>query len=878
MKVGKKKVLAGILSAAMLTGLLQGTVLASDPVITEGLDFTRNVTETSGDGWVWESSTNTLTLNGINIDVTAQASSDTYGIKLPAGSTVVLAEGTQNTVAAADSSRSTYGIFCEGNLEIKGAGSLTVSAGQSTWRQGESIGIMAEDGDIAINGGSVNANGGNVTGNGARTYGILAEGGTRSITISGADTVIEAHGGDASGGPVTSSSGIRVSRGDISINAGTVKAYGHRATRSLGIGCPEDSGTISITNNADVTAVAGEVEDCGESYSYGMAVTGDITIRDSKVTSEGGRVPLTQEINDTTLATSYGIYMQADEWNDDTNRPESVLEVTNSQVTASGGDSDYWSFGIWAQGYINITDCENFISTAGEGSYYSCGIEAFNTITVNGDSDITAQGSESNGNSYGIWTLDMDVNDGPVEASGYTRGAVWTGIDMADYKNHIVYVEEDDVTGAGRQYAEDEQITVEDNLAKYQYVLITAGTLNLNITPADMIIYMGGSDGYDGTAGENMAQTGSTSLPKPLFYAELEGEIEGIDLSSIDKETDIAVTGDGGRRWEFELAGQDAQGNDLYYLNSTGYAEQEPVRVQFTDSEGNICTSDSFTPEYGILNASYDISIYQGGAAGIKVEGVPNCSVDTEDTGQLYVSYVVDNKEENPVALVKDVLETPVPGGSGAVTAPADTKYTFNNTTVPVDSAGVGLLFDSIYGEDGIREAVQARTDTMLGGADASRQYEARYLDLVDADNGNAWVQADKPVTVYWGYPKGTDENTEFTLVHFNGLHRGTDRITADMAANWDDVEIIDIENTENGIAFTIGSGGFSPFVLTWDSKEGTVEPGQPDGAGQDHAAGGSTVSGPQTGDNTNLFFWMMVLAASFAGAAGTAVYRRKIK
>ena len=31
-----------------------------------------------------------------------------------------------------------------------------------------------------------------------------------------------------------------------------------------------------------------------------------------------------------------------------------------------------------------------------------------------------------------------------------------------------------------------------------------------------------------------------------------------------------------------------------------------------------------------------------------------------------------------------------------------------------------------------------------------------RYLDLVDASNGNAWVTADKPVEVYWPYPAGT--------------------------------------------------------------------------------------------------------------------------
>lgn len=119
-------------------------------------------------------------------------------------------------------------------------------------------------------------------------------------------------------------------------------------------------------------------------------------------------------------------------------------------------------------------------------------------------------------------------------------------------------------------------------------------------------------------------------------------------------------------------------------------------------------------------------------------------------------------------------LNATVAAGEPGLTAAANTTYTINNGDVQADKAGIALLFDAIINTtDNDRTAqLEDRADKALGGADADRQYEIRYLDLVDRNNGNAWVKASENVTVSWPLPAGTDADTDFTLLHFKDLHR----------------------------------------------------------------------------------------------------------
>ena len=253
--------------------------------------------------------------------------------------------------------------------------------------------------------------------------------------------------------------------------------------------------------------------------------------------------------------------------------------------------------------------------------------------------------------------------------------------------------------------------------------------------------------------------------------------------------------------------------------------------MTYTDGAGIAVVSDHFDPAaIRDLYTTYEIELYTNTVTSVtaEVKGI-TCEIDYDGTGTLTVR-AVDDTDDNPVVGVQEALPRPVEAGEGAVTAPAGTTYTLNETTVAADAAGVGLLFDGIIDDGADRTgALLAELESELGVTVEDGNYQAQYLDLVDAHNGNAWVKASGAVTVYWGYPEGTGEDTDFALYHFKGLHRegansGFD--IEDVATS--DIERVTITKTANGIAFDIGSGGFSPFVLVWDDGDGGDKPWWP--------------------------------------------------
>ena len=104
-------------------------------------------------------------------------------------------------------------------------------------------------------------------------------------------------------------------------------------------------------------------------------------------------------------------------------------------------------------------------------------------------------------------------------------------------------------------------------------------------------------------------------------------------------------------------------------------------------------------------------------------------------------------------------------------------------------------------------------------------RYDFRYLDLMNPDHANAWVTSTKGATIFWGYPSGTNQNTEFTLVSFKNLNRedGTGFTTTTEDAvnqNLKEFERIPCSNTEYGLTFELDSDEFGPFMLTWVAND----------------------------------------------------------
>ena len=179
---------------------------------------------------------------------------------------------------------------------------------------------------------------------------------------------------------------------------------------------------------------------------------------------------------------------------------------------------------------------------------------------------------------------------------------------------------------------------------------------------------------------------------------------------------------------------------------------------------------------------------------------------------------------------------------------------------------------------------------TARGNSLEQRQYEYKYLDLINEHDGNAWVSSSEGVDVYYPYPEGTSYETAgdtvFTILHFKDLHREygfESGETIEQLINDCEVEAVPVEVTEQGLKFHVPESGFSPFAVTWQPKDlhtGPVDDGSGDGSVDDGLGGGSGAGGDgadaeeavaETGDQTNVFTWTVsgLLALAVLGAGG---------
>ena len=337
----------------------------------------------------------------------------------------------------------------------------------------------------------------------------------------------------------------------------------------------------------------------------------------------------------------------------------------------------------------------------------------------------------------------------------------------------------------------------------------------VTITPANMTIYMGGDGGYEGVVGEdgNLVgeETSYNSLPEPLFKISAPSDVNPTELTFTNKTT--------WNSWQPVLAGTGSDGTAYYRL--ADQTDNTPIRVQFVDKDNNIHESDTFNPtDVGNLYVDYDINIFSGKQDVVTVTDTNNKEYNiSRQSGTLTVRAVADSEpDDDPTVDVIDESRLPkVEAGKAVAVAPDNTTYTINDTGVPAVNVKPSLLFDSII-EDAADST--ARTDALKAritseyGADAN-VYEIKYLDLVDANNGNAWIKASKPVDIYWGYPATADQSTQFAVVHFKDLHRDGENSgyeTSDIENC--EVETIQAESTAQGIKFTVQPGQFSPFAL----------------------------------------------------------------
>lgn len=373
------------------------------------------------------------------------------------------------------------------------------------------------------------------------------------------------------------------------------------------------------------------------------------------------------------------------------------------------------------------------------------------------------------------------------------------------------------------------------------------------IRPVDITAYMNGEEGYEGVVSD--VQTGafqsSDSLPETGYYVSLPDEIDALlkgvwqDSDDITEVIDENGTSESvldlsdyvtfrnpstGESWALQMYSSGysmAYGRYVYRLVPVD--GQKPVLIKYTDDEGNICTSDQFSIK-DALYEDYDMELYLGAdsdslTAEIRIAEDEILNIPVElSPGKLRVRYVTKEQAESVTELVTSSAEVLPEEGTlkqAAGIVEPGTVFYINDSQIEVgEGAKPSLLFDDVVSsEDGAGDYGELLKDAALNvlNTEFSRpQYEAKYIDLVDANNGNAYLKADGPVTVYWPYPEGTDADTKFYLVHFKGLNREMQTgEAADLIAGAE-TEVMEIQTDEYGISFTADS--FSPYVLMWDS------------------------------------------------------------
>lgn len=303
-----------------------------------------------------------------------------------------------------------------------------------------------------------------------------------------------------------------------------------------------------------------------------------------------------------------------------------------------------------------------------------------------------------------------------------------------------------------------------------------------------------------------------------------------------------------------------------------------------------------------------EAGLYEVGlAAGEALEAETDAGADVVvevDPGTLTVRYVNDADEvaSGAAELTSAVLAASDLASSDASSfrAVVDDSAVFStNNRAELGLAGTdgtacsaepALLADELLlADDGSsREpAMRAKAERYLasqGIATANRSWDFQYLDLVNAHDGNAWLASSTGADIYWPYPAGTDENTEFTLVRYSDLYReyGINGVEAiDDALATTELSTVAVENTPYGIKFHVDTNGYGPFALSWVSDGarpgGTPEEPSTPAAPQAPNAG-TTPHGamPETGDDTLMLVGVAAVTGLAALASGAYVAARQ--
>ena len=380
-------------------------------------------------------------------------------------------------------------------------------------------------------------------------------------------------------------------------------------------------------------------------------------------------------------------------------------------------------------------------------------------------------------------------------------------------------------------------------------------------TPIDLTMYVGG-EGYENvdSVADNDKKNG---FPEPGYYVTLPKEIndaiqsngQPVDLSEETNNFSFEYTynynnGEELRHWKMTKY-TDADGSestkDGNYVYSLALADGRKPTLRVIDDAGNIQTNANFdltnavNRVYTTMVGSVEGDSFTSGEINESKSLTANVQTDTIDvdfdrtviaTGKLYVRGVVNVTDENlTTSIQKD--GTDPKAGVPMATVPEGTNFYINGEEgLEVQkNADPSLLYDDI-----LPEGTDANNDRRIGwltekaeqlcnqyglleqAGITNPQYSFKYMDIVDQNNGNVVLKADKNVTVYMPYPEGVDKDTSIIVLHYKDLNRDMTYDDVQSAIMNCEMEKMTVTQLDDHIEFETTS--FSPFVVIWGTDE----------------------------------------------------------
>ena len=653
----------------------------------------------------------------------------------------------------------------------------------------------------------------------------------------------------------------------------------------------DDNTVVNFNDNGSHGLSAGQLEiynsevNTLRNVGMGITVNNDFIVENSVVTVEGNASNSSYGYAAVRLYNDFDFSVDADSKLYIRDNHNTGLYVRQGNLTVEDGAE------------LEITGnkvTHTLLAGYGGGIYVGYGDNYDPTVVLPGDAKIYNNHSMNGGDDIYV----SEGVNGPSLTFG-TAGTDWRLDGEPDCNHHIDGWYDDSADARWEAHADTEDAyhvqehevsdgAVTGTLAlKAAHGLLDADVDTVTITPADIIVYTGG-DSYEGSINDEEQIEAGNGLPTPGYFITLpdwvdekyfEGSGTAADLTGrvrfvLDSGDKGLTTDDAGDRiWNLDWYTDESIGSSIsiggvqrfVYRMDADSLHNIPVRIQFTDEEGNTVISDDFTINLNDLYKTYRMTIYPGelNRESIKAQILDDdgtvletLDVKVSENATLTIRGTTNaeiitgvGSGESDVAANTDVVNN---DGGGAVTAiaPSGTEYYINESLVAVDPENVSLITDAVVETEPLRDYI---VENDLAGR--GENYVYRYLDLVDDTNGRAWVMATEDIEVYWSLPEGSSPTDNFRVIHFQGLDRQYDDLDAALAGNDpviyssadNNLSVVEIDG-EYYLRFAVDT--FSPFVLVWDTDGGDepvippvrptdpVRPQEPDGLNtEDHVA-----------------------------------------